>query len=202
MPSEYTLCMNNGKKGKLILVVGPTGSGKGTLVEHIERTYPDISYSVSCTTRQMRPDEIEARDYYFLSEEEFKRRIATGDFLEWALYGGNYYGTPKAKVESRLSRGEIILLEIEVQGARQVKEMIPRDQLTIIFIDAGPWEELESRVRARAPITDAELQKRRERYEDESSFKKEAMYVIRNPAGGLEAAKQNLDRVIDSLLVS
>jgi guanylate kinase len=190
------------RKGKLILVVGPTGSGKGTLVEHIEKTYPDISYSISCTTRQMRPNEVEGKDYYFLSKEEFKQRIAAGDFLEWARYGGNYYGTPKAEVESRLSRGEIVLLEIEVQGARQVKKIIPSGQLAILFIDAGPWEELESRVRARAPITDAELQKRKERYEDESSFKKEATHVIKNPTGKLETAKQDLDRVIDSLLVS
>jgi len=149
----------------------------------------------------MRPGEQEGREYHFITEDEFKQRIAADDFLEWAQFGGNYYGTPKGEIESRLSRGETVLHELEVQGARQVKQTIPADQLAIIFIDAGPWDDLEHRVRMRAPISDAELRKRKDRYDDEMSFRVEATHVVKNPEGEVEQAKQDFAKVVESLLI-
>jgi guanylate kinase len=189
-------------KGKLVLVVGPTGSGKGTLIEHIQKLYPEIIFPVACTTRAMRPGDVEGREFFFVTKEEFERRIAIGDFLEWAQYGGNYYGSPKDGVLPYLAEGKILVDELDVQGARQVKAIIPSDQLATIFIDAGLWDDLQRRVRARAPITEAELEKRKQRYEDEMSFKDEATYVVKNPEGEIEQAKQDLAKIVESLLVS
>lgn len=188
--------------GKLILVVGSTGSGKGVLIEHISKLHPEIIFPVSATTRAPRPGEKEGRDYVFLSTDEFKDRIDAGEFLEWAQYGGHYYGTPLSEVVPYLSDGKVVLLELEVQGARQIKETIPASQLAIIYIEAGSWEELEHRIRTRAPMTEEELQKRKSRYDDEVSFKKEATHVVENPEGKLEQAKRDFTTTIEALLVS
>lgn len=189
-------------KGKLILVVGPTGSGKGTLLKHLQEVHPELTYPVACTTRAMRPGDQEGREYFFITKEEFERRIAAGAFLEWAQYGGNYYGSPKDGVLPKLAEGKVVVDELEVQGARQVKAAVPGDQLAIIFIDAGPWSDMEHRVRSRAPISEEELQKRKDRYEDEVSFKSEATHVVNNPEGEVEQAKRDFTEVIESLLVS
>lgn len=188
--------------GKLVLVIGPTGSGKGVLIEHVSKLHPEIVLPVSCTTRTPRPGEQNGREYYFLTEEEFKKRVTAGDFLEWAQYGGNFYGTPKSEVLVHLAEGKLVLLELEVQGARQIREVIPQERLAIIYIHAGTWEELERRIRARAPITEEELEKRRNRYDDEVSFQTKATYVVENPDGGVEQAKKDFANIIDSLLVS
>ncbi len=185
-------------RGKLIIVVGPTGSGKGTLVQHALETFPNLVFPVSATTRAPRPTEVDGVNYHFLTETEFKRRIEAGELLEWAQYGGNYYGTLVSEVMPALEEGKSVMLEIEVQGARQVLDLFPEDAVGI-FIDAGSWEELEERVRARAPITDAELEKRRKRYDDELTFKEQASFVIKNPNGKLEEAKQAFAKVVIQL---
>lgn len=194
--------MNDAHKGRLILIVGPAGSGKGTLIKHIQEVHPELVYPVACTTRAMRPGDVEGREFYFIQKEEFERRIAADDFLEWAQYGGNYYGKPKDGVLPHLAEGKVLIDELEVQGARQVKAAIPTDQLAIIFIDAGPWDDMEHRIRARAPMSDAELQKRKERYDDEMSFKSEATIVVENPEGRVEQAKQEFASAVESLLVA
>lgn len=192
--------MNNA--GKLIIVLGPTGSGKSVLVEHVRSLHPEFIAPVSCTTRAMRPGEKDGTNYHFVDEVEFKRRIAAGDFIEWAQYGGHYYGSLKTEILPNLEAGRTILDELEVQGARQVKAILPPEQFVSIFIDGGSWNDLERRVRARAPITEAELEKRKKRYEDEVSFKNEADFIVRNPEGEVEQAKHDLATVIDSVLVS
>ncbi len=178
------------RRGKVILVVGPTGSGKGTLIAHTLGHYENLELSVSCTTRTPRPGEIDGIDYHFITREQFEELIRQNGFLEWAEYGGNLYGTPLQNVEERLSRGVSLILEIEVQGARIVKSnTVPEDRL-IVYIDAGSWEDLEKRIRARAPIGDEELEKRRQRYDDERSFMSEADVVVSNKDGELEEAKK------------
>jgi guanylate kinase len=186
-------------RGKFVIVVGPSGSGKNTLIETVYATYPDIVRPVSCTTRAMRPGEQEGHMYHFVSEEEFTRRIDANEFLEWAQYGGHRYGTLKSEILPIIEAGKIAMRDVEIQGARQIKQILPADELTAIYIDAGSWEELERRIRARAPITEEELAKRKKRYEDEVMFKQDADFVIENPEGGLEKAKQDIDDVIASL---
>jgi guanylate kinase len=188
------------KKGKLILVIGPTGSGKGTLLSHVRNTIPGLVFPVSCTTRAPRPGETSGQTYYFISPEEFSERQARGEFLETASYGGNQYGTLKSEILPFIAEGKTVVREIEVQGARQIQKTLSPDDLRIIYIDAGSWDELERRIRARAPIGQPELEARRKRYEDETSFRKEATIVVNNLDGGLEKAKQNFVAAVRSIM--
>lgn len=185
--------------GKLILVVGPSGSGKSALLEHLSLQMPDVIFPVSCTTRAMRPGEVEGEKYHFVSKDEFETRREAGDFLEWAPYGGNYYGTLKSQILGPLKEGKTVVREVEVQGARQIQELIPQEALGIVFIDAGSWESLERRIQARAPISGVELLARRKRYEDETTFKDHAKTVILNPDGGLEQAKKDFIAAVQKL---
>ncbi|MES2014584.1 MAG: guanylate kinase [Patescibacteria group bacterium] len=187
-------------KGKFVLVIGPSGSGKGTLINHIRPLFPALVYPKSSTTRTMRAGEKHGEHYYFLSREEFQMRIDNGNFLEWAEYGGNYYGTLTSEVMPLLDAGKTALKELEVQGARQIREKIPRDELVIIFVNAGSWNEMEARIRARAPISETELEKRKERYQDEMNFMPEADFIIENHAGEVESAKTQLEKVVRSLI--
>ena len=185
--------------GKLILIVGPTGSGKGSLEAHVHTVMPDIYWSISCTTRTPRPGETDGDRYFFVSKEEFKTREQAGEFLEWAQYGGNYYGTLKSQVLPMLAEGKTVMREVEVQGARQIAQVVLKGQLRIIFIDAGSWESLERRVLARASMGEAELLARRKRFEDEMSFMLQADVVVKNPDGGLEQAKKDFIAAVQKL---
>jgi guanylate kinase len=134
--------------GKVFVITGPSGVGKGTLIEQLLERVPELELSVSATTREPRPGELDGRDYHFLTPEEFRRRLESGDFLEHASYSGNYYGTLRSEVERRLAEGRSVVLEIEVQGARQVRDAL-RDDAVLIFIappdEAALRERLEGR---------------------------------------------------------
>ncbi|MDB5195221.1 MAG: guanylate kinase [Parcubacteria group bacterium] len=188
------------KRGKLVIIMGPTGSGKGTLERYALSLHPELVIPVTATTRAPRPGEIDTKDYYFFSHEEFDKKMSEGFFLETATYGQNKYGTPKHEVVPCLEEGKLVLLEIEVQGVRQLQKLIPKDDLLIVYIEAGSWEDMEQRVRSRAPITEEELAKRRHRYEDEVTFKPEADVMIDNRDGHLETAKKEFADLIESIL--
>jgi guanylate kinase len=186
-------------QGKFILVIGPSGSGKGTLINYARPLFPSLVYPKSCTTRAPRGGESDGH-YIFLSTEEFKARAEKGEFLEWAEYGGNFYGTLKSEVVPLLEEGKIALKELEVQGARQVREKLPREELIIIFVNAGSWEAMVQRIRARAPMSEPELERRKLRYADEMNFMPEADYVVQNPFGKVEEAKKEFEGIIRSLV--
>src|SRR6266480_5241170 len=112
-------------KGRLFVITGPSGVGKGTLIRRLLERMPELELSVSATTRPPRPGERDGVDYHFLTEEEFDRMVHDGRLLEHATYSGNRYGTPRSEVEPRLAAGRSVVLEIEVQGARQVREAMP-----------------------------------------------------------------------------
>ena len=133
------------ERGSLIIISGPSGCGKGTIINEYLRTNRDHAWlSVSCTSRKKRPGDEEGVNYYFVTKEEFEAMIKEKKFLEYAIYNGNYYGTPKEYIESRLASGIDVLLEIEVQGALQVKEIIP--EAIFIFVMPPSMEVLRDRL--------------------------------------------------------
>ncbi len=147
-------------KGRLIILSGPSGVGKGTVLNLLLSRNPQIFPSVSATTRQPRDGEKDGVNYYFLSREEFEAKIAKGDMLEYASYNGNYYGTPADKVQEKLDAGMDVLLEIEVQGAQKI--MSVRKDVISIFILPPSQEELERRLVGRKTEDEAAIRKRLE----------------------------------------
>ena len=141
MKSEHAV-----KPGKLLVLSGPGGVGKSTVAKKL-REAGDFWVSVSATTRKPRSNEIDGRDYFFVTDEEFTRMINSNEFLEWAEFAGNRYGTPLEKVEHALLLGRNVLLEIEIAGARQVKAHLP--QSVLVFLEPPTWEELVSRLEGR-----------------------------------------------------
>jgi len=133
--------------GRLTVLSGPAGVGKSSVVSYLRQHHPEIWHSVSATTRPRRPGEIDGLDRHFVDGEAFAQMVRVGELLEHAYYAGNWYGTPRHPVEARLAAGDPVLLEIEVQGARQVRRMMP-DAL-LVFLKPPTWEELERRLRGR-----------------------------------------------------
>jgi guanylate kinase len=126
---------------------GPSGVGKSTVVAHMRKEHPEVWLSVSATTRKPRPGERNGVHYFFVTDEEMDKLIANGELLEWAEFAGNRYGTPRAAVLERLEKGEPVLLEIDLQGARQVRETMPDAQL--VFLAPPSWDELVRRLTGR-----------------------------------------------------
>lgn len=141
--------------GNLIILSGPSGAGKGTLVDALVERVPDLWVSVSATTRTPRPGEVAGEDYVFMSAEEFTRRVDAGDFLEWAEVHGNRYGTLSSSVKAKLAEGRDVILEIDPQGALQVKQLMP--DAVLVFIVAPTFDELERRIRGRGAESDEQV---------------------------------------------
>lgn len=149
----------------MFIISGPSGAGKGTIVQRLLEARPDLKLSVSCTTRPCRPMEKEGVHYYFISEREFAERRDRGEFLEWAQVHGNLYGTPRKVVESLLAEGVDVLLEIDVQGAAQVKAAMP--EASLIFVEAPSMQILEQRLRRRSTeLQDAQVRRLSDAYDE------------------------------------
>ena len=154
---------------KLIIITGPSGVGKGTVVKELLDRDRDIWLSISATTRNPRIGEKNGENYYFISDERFKEMINKNEFLEWAQFAGNYYGTPLSTVNEKIEKGFIVLLEIEVEGAKQIKEKFP--EALSIFLLPPSKEELEKRIRNRGTEKEEAINRRlnRANYEIASS---------------------------------
>ncbi len=164
---------------QLTVIAGPTAVGKGTVVQHILQHYPDVHLSVSATTRAPRPGEVDGVDYYFLKPEQFDKLIADGQMLEYAVvHGSNKYGTPKQPVVDALDRGYLVLLEIDIQGARQVKAAMPESKL--IFIAPPSWDELVRRLQGRATENPSEQARRLESARVELDAQTEFDHIVIN----------------------
>lgn len=166
------------KKGLLVVYTGCAGVGKGTIMKNILAKEKMFRLSVSATTRPPRPGEVNGREYFFVSKEQFRDMINKGDFLEYACYVDNFYGTPKKAVEDMLSRGQNVFLEIEVQGGVQVKKLYP--DCISIFIVPPSMEELEKRLRGRGTETEDIINKRMETAKKEMQYKEKYDYIVEN----------------------
>lgn len=182
------------KKGKLFVVTGPSGVGKGTILnKFFENNKKNVFYSVSMTTRKPRPVEINGADYLFVSEEEFKKAVLNDEFLEWAEYSGNYYGTNKKIVLDKLNNGINVILEIETNGAKKIMDKFP-NCITIFFLPPTP-EDLEKRLRGRQTEDEASIQKRLSAYKKELTILDRYKYNIVNDE--VEIAYNKLQSVYD-----
>lgn len=167
------------KKGLLIIMSGPSGVGKGTVRQYFEKNEElKLAYSVSMTTRQPRNNEVDGVHYIFTDKARFEEAIENHELLEWAEFVGNYYGTPKAQVEKLRNEGKNVLLEIEVQGAIQVKEACP-DALTI-FIIPPTMEDLEARIRGRKSEAEEVVQQRLAKARKEMKMVHHYKYIVCN----------------------
>ncbi|MGY6531008.1 MAG: guanylate kinase [Cyanobacterium sp.] len=179
-------------QGKLFVITGPSGVGKGTLVRSLLEAHPEIFVSISATTRPPRTGEVEGKDYYFLTPTQFESMIEEQNLLEWAQYAGNYYGTPKHPVLEQINQGKIVILEIELLGARQVKENFPQGEL--IFILPPSEEELERRLKGRGSDSAEAIKKRLARAKEEMVAQDEFDHKIVNDQ--LERAIAQLEKII------
>jgi guanylate kinase len=180
------------KTGRLIVLTGPSGVGKGTLVKELLQRHQELYLSISATTRQPRTGEVQNRDYYFVSREEFQGMIQEEQLLEWAEYAGNYYGTPRGKVEEQIGQGKSVILEIEVLGARQIKQTFP-DALRI-FILPPSRAELEKRLRERGNDSEEAIAKRLSKAQEEMAASGEFDQQIVND--DLKTALEAIEKAI------
>ncbi len=179
-------------RGVLLVISGPSGVGKGTICRELKRIYPDVVYSVSATTRSPRPGEVNGRDYFFYTEEKFKDLIAKDAFLEWAKVFDNYYGTPKDFVDATLRHGQDCILEIDVQGALQVKKKEPLG--VFIFIMPPSKEELLRRIKGRGTEKAEQIKVRMNKVEWELEQAGNYDYVVVNDM--INTAAEEIKKII------
>lgn len=165
-------------EGLLVVISGPSGVGKGTVCKALRKMMPELTYSISATTRSPREGEVDGVNYFFKSVHEFKKMIEEDELIEWAQYVGNYYGTPRRFVEETLAQGQDVVLEIEVQGAMQVKEKYP--QGIFIFLVPPSFEELRQRIIHRGTESESVLNLRLEAASDELKQIENYDYVVIN----------------------
>lgn len=166
------------KEGILIVVSGFSGAGKGTIMKALLERYDNYALSISATTRNPRPGEEEGKAYFFKTTEEFEKMIAKDDLIEYAMYVGNYYGTPKAYVEEQLRAGKDVILEIEIQGALKVKEKFPNTLL--LFVTPPSAEELRKRLEGRGTETQEVIDGRMKRAIEEAEYMNQYDYLVVN----------------------
>ena len=191
-------------KGILVVISGFSGAGKGTLMKELLGTYDNYALSVSMTTRAPREGEVDGREYFFADKETFEEKIAQNGFIEYAEYCGNYYGTPRDYVEKQLSEGKDVILEIEIQGMRKVKQRFPN--MLSLFVTPPSAKELERRLRSRGTETEEVIRKRLARAVQEAEGMEDYEYIVINDDlktcvseihGIVQAAKRTPLRNID-----
>ena len=183
-------------KGILVVFSGPSGAGKSTVLSELIKRRKDVCLSVSATTRGPRPGEVDGESYHYVSREEFKAMAENGELLEWAEYVNNYYGTPLRPIEENIKRGKCVILEIEVKGAGQIREMKP--EAIHVFVAPKSFEDLKKRIRGRNTESEEVLETRMNTAREEYKRIKDYDYIVIND--DLERAVSELDAIITAAL--
>ena len=189
------------KLGSAIIISGPSGVGKSTVCNRVREMFPELQFSISCTTRKPRPGEVDGVHYYYLSKEEFEKRIANGDFIEYARVFDNIYGTLASEVIDRVTAGEDVFLDIDVQGAIQIQQAAEKNELLkkvceFIILAPPSFEILENRLRSRASDSAEQIEMRLAKARHELSFFRKYNYLVVND--DLETAAANVAAIIRS----
>lgn len=179
--------------GRLFVISGPSGAGKSTIVNELKKLAPDVFVSISATTRPPRPGEKDGQNYYFMTVDEFIKLAEEGKFLEWAEVHGNYYGTPEAPIKEQLEKGKSVILEIDVQGALQVRKKYPDSVL--IFIEPPDFKELVERLKKRSSDDEETIARRLENARYEMALASEYNYRVVND--DLTKAVKEVLRIIE-----
>lgn len=185
-------------KGKVIIVSAPSGAGKTSIVRHLLEQVPDLKFSISATTRPKRDYEIDGKDYYFLTPEQFKERLANDEFLEWQeVYADQFYGSLKSEVERIWSNGQAVIFDVDVLGGLNIKKFYGDEALSV-FIEPPTMEELENRLKNRGTENDASLKKRLAKAEYELSFAQQFDKIVLND--DLKTAQQEMIDLVRDFL--
>jgi len=186
-------------KGKLILIVGPSGSGKSSVLHGLKNGHPEYIYPLSATTREMREVEKDGDIYYFYTKDRFEDGIENDEFLEYAVvHQDNYYGLLKKPVMDSLEKGETVVREVDIQGFDSIREKISKENLITIFITVPNKKELIERIVSRAAISEDELGKRKESMHREFNRARDCDYMVENEHGKLENTIQKVAEIIKS----
>lgn len=188
--------MLNQSNGQLIVFSAPSGAGKSTIAKEILRNFPQIIFSISATTRPKRESETNGVEYFFLSEDEFKQKIADDEFIEWEKFYDYYYGTLKSFINANIEAGKAILMELDVKGALTIKRLYPYAHL--IYISPPSFNELENRLRQRNTENESDFMKRIDRAKMELSLKDEFDYIVENK--DLETAIKEAKSLVKEIL--
>lgn len=188
-------------KGHLVLIVGPSGSGKGSVISELKKRHPDWMYPVSYTTRVRRPTEADHEVYHFISRDEFERGIKKGDFLEYAIvHSNNYYGTGKDEILNALLAGKVIVREVDIQGFRSISEQIPKKNLTSIFLMVNSLDDLIARILKRGKLPEEEIERRMQSAQREIAGRDLCDAVVPSVTGKITECTNEVERLILSKL--
>lgn len=184
--------------GKLFLILGSSGSGKGTVLTALRKDCPQYVFPLSCTTRPRRLGERDGDIYHFVTKADFEGRIEKGEFLEYAVvHQDNYYGTLKEPIFRALEDGKTVVREVDVQGLRSIRQLIPKEQLVSIFLIVSDWEILRQRILRRSPMSVEEISHRYASYLTEMTWANECDFVVESVEGEIEKLIKDVKEIIE-----